>query len=405
MPNIVFILTISISAILEYYAILCIICMPLNFFLLLFLSKRTNILQKIDSYIDRMLPEEKKPAAPAPTATDNQPTKPSVPDNPMPSEEDIETMSGISSFEILVKETYKCHVNFHNRGGSYGGMIWFNDNEFVGQIKEDGLFTANKVGTARIFCASKGHGPDYGAQAYTIKVVSALGPWFADRLIEQVSDKMSRTDIMAKNVRRKLQKEVPTKNIMVFAGHPTERSLSLTLQFGHNAKLLRGCYSLTPDMETYDDTVERLNEHFEEIKIKTPGSPRIWIHQIIDNEHEEVDIYAILYQTSQRELLLGIGQIWREYGEKEEFVDNVRMALRSFSDIISFDVNNIEVDSQTEKKEKIEETEEKQQDDDYTQPSDDEIDDGLEIPSDEELEQSQDITDLDGYADFNDEEE
>ena len=341
MSYLTIILTISIGKILEYYAILCLVCMPLNLILLIFLSKRTNLMQRIDNYIDKKFPLEKKVPEKTPETAQAKPQPPVA--IVQPTDEQIQQMSGISCFEILVGETYRCHLNYQNRGGSYGEMVWFNDNEFVGEIKDNGVFKAAKVGVSNIFCVSRGHAYDAGAQAYCIKVVSAYGTWFVDTFIEQVKDKAKKSDILAKHIRRKILRENPHKRIIAFAGLPAERTYSKTVQFSQSGELLRGCYSLHNEKNIYEDTVTLLNERFDEIKLKVSDGYRIWVHQIIDNEHEEVDIYAFLKETNNKELILGIGQTWREYGEKEEFTDNINMAIRLFQDIINQSASTIEI--------------------------------------------------------------
>lgn len=91
-----------------------------------------------------------------------------------------------------------------------------------------------------------------------------------------------------------------------------------------------------------------LEERFEEIKLKVSDGYRIWIHQIIDNQHEEVDIYAVLKQIHKNELVLAFGQGWRDYGEKDEFTDNINMAIRLFDSV--FDTQSLKLEAKKEKK-------------------------------------------------------
>ena len=402
------IMAFSVSEILEYYAVLCIVCTPLNLLLLVFLSKRTNLLRRIDDYIDKILPPEKlTKAEPSPQAASNTQAAPTP--IPVPTEEETRDMSGIACFEIQVGETYVCHLNYQNRGGSYGEMSWFNDNEFVGEIKDNGLFKAFKVGTSNIFCVSKGHSYDAGAQAYSIKVVSALGPWFADLYIEQLTERKAKADFLAKNVKRKITKEIPSKNIIVYSGSPAESSYSFTSQFDAMNLLSRVCWAISPDKKTEEQLIQRLEERFEEIKLSVSNGFRIWIHQIIDSEHEEVDIYAFIKYNERNELILGIGQTWREYGEKEEFLDNIRMAIRSFGDIISYDVSNMRAQTEeiTESR-KIDE--EPAQETDTNETTEQSASDTSENPETTEEtnpdpEQTEPASpDINDYADFNEEE-
>ena len=390
----------SVGKVLEYYAVLSIICTPVNLLLLIFLSKRTNLLRRIDDYIDRLLPPIKPPQKETNVqTTQSAPITPAP--APVPTEEQARDMSGIACFEIQVGETYVCHLNYQNRGGSYGEMSWYNDNEFVGEIKDNGLFKAFKVGTSNIFCVGKGHSYDVGAQAYSIKVVSALGPWFADPFIEQLLARKAKADFLARNIKRKITKESPSKNIIVYSGSPSENSYSLTVQFDVSALLSRLCWAIHPDSKTEDQIIRRLDERFEEIELVQSNGFRIWIHQIIDNEHEEVDIYAFIKHNDRNELILGIGQTWREYGEREEFLDNIRMAIRSFGDIISYDVSAMQALT-----EEFPET--KETDNNPVSKATDETTEPTEESREETAPDSEDITSvstaIDDYADYTEEE-
>lgn len=337
--------------ILEYYAILCLAFMPVNIVLMIFLSRRTNILDKIDELVDRIIPP-RSDKTPVPTGdTKDQQSATTTKESPqsLPSEEEIRRMSGISSFEILVGETYRCHLNFQNRGGSYGEMVWYNDNQFVGKISENGVFKGYKVGQSNIFCASKNSMYNSETQAYCINVVSRLGAWFADEIIAQVSSRTPRVDIITKNIRRRILREHPQTNILEYAGVPTEKSNLLSYQFSETGILLRAYYRLQATPPAVDLTVSMLQERFHEIKMKVSDGFRIWTHQIIDNEHEEVDIYALLKQINDNEYILAFGQNWRDYGEKEEFADNIGMAVRLFGHV--FDTDKLSLEAEKEQPE------------------------------------------------------
>ena len=325
---ITFLSVISFGKILEYYGIMCIVMLPVSLLTLIVISKRTNWFEKLDLYLDRKL------GVPAEAKTAGQVAENKDAPLPKPTEEETREMSGIAAFSILVGEKYICHLNYQNRGGSTGQMIWYNDNEFVGDIMEDGLFTARKVGVANLFCVSKGHAYDPGIQAYQINVVSRRGRWFADKAIEMVTKRAPKADILAKNIKRKLVRDNPSTKVIQYAGIPSEPAFSLSMQFDELGTLARCVYVLNSNKKLLQETVDCLNERFEEVPLSYSYGYRIWIHQIIDNEHDEVDVYAFLKETDSKELIMGFGQTWREYGEKEEFLDNIRLSVRMFSDLI-----------------------------------------------------------------------
>jgi len=326
------ILAVSVSKILQYYAIVCIVCLPLNLILMIILARRTNVLNRIDDLVDRLIPPRTPQGQPAQAPAQAQGVPVVIPSSP--DEEEVEERS-FSCFEIMVQETYQCHLNFQNRGGSYGEMVWYNDNDFVGTIDQNGLFTGNKIGTVDIFCASKSSAFDTGSQAYRINVISRKGPWFADWLIKAVSSRSSKAEVIAKNIKRHIIGENPQKRIISFSAPLGGENVTLTVQFDENNRLLRGCYVIPIDGKETAGLYDYLEERCERVKLKESGNYSIWIHQIIDSEHGEVDYYAITKEYDKR-LILAFGQSWREYGEKEEFIDNIKMTVRMFNEILKY---------------------------------------------------------------------
>ena len=324
--------SLSIKTILEYYAMLCLICMPVMFVVMIILARKTNLLDNVDNLVDRLVPDKdnrktEKTSAEKTDGNDEQKT---------PSEEEVNEMSGITALSLLVGESYICHLNYQNRGGSTSTMNWSNDNEFVGKIEENGLFTADKVGKTNIFCTAEGQPYDTGAQAYAISVLSRMDEWFCDMLIDLITKRAVRPAVITKFLKRKITGEIPVKRIITYAGKPTEKSRSLTIQFDNAGRIERGCYIIHSNADDRKRIAELLEERYEKVKLKDGLDERItvWLHQIIDNQHEEVDTYAFCCNLSSRETAIGFGRSWRQYGEKQEFLDNIGMALRLFGDIL-----------------------------------------------------------------------
>lgn len=326
-------LTIDISKILQYYAALCLTLLPLNFFIMIFISRRTNLLKRIDLLIDRIIPLKQEEQKEEKKKEENESSEAEPKEKPAPTEKEIQDMTGVAAFEILVGETYQCHLNYENRGGSFGEMTWSNDNEFVGKIKENGLFTGKKVGKTNVFCMTKGHSYDPGEQAYCISVVSKHGKWFADTLIEQIQSNKKESDIFTSNIHRKILFERPEKKVICYNSDLQNEYSELLLQYDESNVLARCVYKINENKDSNKRLLELLNERFEEIKLKSPAGVQIWIHQIIDDQHEEVDIYAFLYRNQTGTLWMGFGRNWRKFGEKQEFIDNIKLALRQFVDL------------------------------------------------------------------------
>ena len=68
--------------------------------------------------------------------------------------------------------------------------------------------------------------------------------------------------------------------------------------------------------------------------MKTTGI-RIWIHRQVTHEYDEVDHYCWIKRLDKEDLtVLAIGTIWRENSDIEEFMANLRMAERVFSECV-----------------------------------------------------------------------
>ena len=313
----------SFSAIMHYYAMISLTLTPLTLIALIILARHTAILDRVDRIVDKIVPDGPDAGNEKTSATGAETTVEAA------NNKGNDLLSGVAVFQIRVGETYRCRLNFQNRGGSYGGMVWFNDNEFVGKIDPDGLFKSAKAGQSNIFCVSKEHSYDTGIQAYAIQVMPTDSDWFVDRVIKDITERIPRCDYVVRNIKRKILSEKPDRRIIRYAGLPKEGSSSLTVQFDELDTLLRCAIQFGKNDKTRQTITDNLNERFEEIKLKDGLETRIWIHRIIDRERDEVDIYAVF--TEQKDgLYLCIGHNWREYGEKEEFIENIRLAARQF---------------------------------------------------------------------------
>lgn len=330
-------IAITIGTILKYYAVLCLVMMPFTLVFLIVISRRTNWLEKIDLFLDRLIDSGRKKDASIKTTVqkpNNEFTK--------PNEEQLKEMSGVSSFEISVGESYICHLNFQNRGGSTSAMDWFNDNEFVGTVDSTGLFKARKSGNANIFCVSRGHTYESGMQAYCIRVIPRNGQWYADKTIEMIEKKAIKTDVLVKNIKRKIIKENPRANIIVYPAIGKEEFTELHYQFNEQQQLIRTLYKIKNTSTAEDNLIKHIEERFEEVELEKAGGFRIWIHQIIDNIHEEVDMYVFMRKTPQL-IYIGIGTAWREFCEKEEFLDNIQLSIKLFHELMDIGKDNLDI--------------------------------------------------------------
>ena len=139
--------------------------------------------------------------------------------------------------------------------------------------------------------------------------------------------------MLACNIKRKIVREDPKSNLIVYAGLPYEISSTIALQFDDAGNLQRGAYKMRKEAELTDKLMKALEERFEKINTTGPENIKVFIHQFADKSHEEVDLYATIVEEADT-VYLAVGQTWRDYGEKEEFVDNINLAVKLFRDIV-----------------------------------------------------------------------
>ncbi|MBQ7507963.1 MAG: hypothetical protein IJT52_01380, partial [Spirochaetales bacterium] len=59
-----------------------------------------------------------------------------------------------------------------------------------------------------------------------------------------------------------------------------------------------------------------------------------WFNTITNSQRDDVQEYAFLRRTDDGRRLLGIGAMWREDADLEEFLENIQMAEKTFSDLM-----------------------------------------------------------------------
>lgn len=324
-------MSISVTTILQYYAILCLGLLPVGLVMSVLLYKKTDFFKTVNRSIDKLLgikddsPSEEKEPQPG-TAEKEKEEKPPQPAEPRPEN------SGVASFSLLVDDVYFCQLNSLNRDSRIYKPKWMTDNEFVGTIDDSGVFTGKKVGRTNVLFKRRDDAFDEGSVMYEIDVVPTDRNWFADRLFSQMLERAPKDDVYASLILRKTLYEIPGQKIKGYDGLAEDRKL--VVQFNAFDELARFAFFLRSTSEkTVEALARQLDERFEKVKLEY-GKLRLWVHRDINEEHDEVDAYAYIKETKDGQLLLCIGQTWREYGELLEFQKNVLMAEKMFKECL-----------------------------------------------------------------------
>lgn len=316
--------SISIRDILEYYAILCIVLMPVSFYVLIYLNKRTSLIEKINRKLDRIfgLEEQKKTEKTEKKTTENNAEKP----------QDNDDSDGITRFNIFVGDKYFCRVNSMESTRRTKALSWISQNEFVAKInKKTGEFEAKKSGRILVYYQDENNSFDTGTQVYDITVVQRNPNWFADKFITFMNKNAVRDEVCASLIGRKITSENPSKKTVTYEGNSPEKRL--VLQFDSKDRLQRVLWEYNSSInETNEEFSKELEDRFE--KVAGKGGVSIWIREFIDDKRDEVEMYAFHKRTSSGTYVFAIGKTWREYGDVEEFLMNIGMCEKMFSDIL-----------------------------------------------------------------------
>ena len=328
--------SLDIHTILNYYAILCLILSPISIWLFITLYRKTDVMDKVDKFIDKLLGIKEQPA--------EEQKKPEEPEKKEISKRGNLEMSGVAIFNLQVGDIYYCRKSTQHFSENIHEIVWSTDNEFIGEIDEDGLLTTKHTGELNVFCARKDNPFDSAVQAYNINVFPMSEDWFAQWLLDAINNKSKKSDILAKNIKQKLVSENPFARTITYEySGPAKR---LILEFDEKDLLDKGVFILRDcTKENLDALKVQLNERFEKVKLQNEET-EIWIHRIIDEAHNEVDVYAMLKIIKGKDTILGFSHTWREFGEIEEFLLNINMASQNFKACIDLKKEELKLEKE-----------------------------------------------------------
>ena len=317
---------ISVKEILEYYAILCLILMPATIYVLIYLNKKTKAIQKLNSFLDKFLGLENTEKVSQKIEEDTQKKE-------LETQADADEKSGITSFNILVGDKYFCRVNSTDSTLQMRGISWSTENDFVGKInKKEGVFTARKKGKVKIYFNDDSDAFSNGVQLYDINVLARKQDWFADNIIDKIYKNALRDEVSALFIDRHIIKENKRNNIVIYEGKNRDEK-KIHIQYNAKGEILRALWEIDcSDENTIAELNRNLNERFD--NVPGEGDISIWIREVIDEKRDEVEIYSFWKKISVNTVFFGIGKTWREYGDVEEFLLNIGMCEKMFSEII-----------------------------------------------------------------------
>lgn len=309
----------DIHAVLEYYAIICLAGTPLAALVVIILNKKTNLIGGFNKWLDGILGLDKWSGIEG-LSVENTPS--------------IEPNQGVTHIKLKVGGKYFCRLTSFNRFGRLSEPEWISEDEFVGILDKEHIFTALHCGKTKVCCQWEDESAEGGIQVYEFEVCPADPNWFAETFSKAVIGQKNLMSLANElSGKRRTAYNIPF-GIQEF-DYKKNPSNKVSLQTDKSDIVIRTILYLEKIDETvFEYIVNGLNERYE--LIPTSSGPNIWIHILSDPMQDEIDCYAILEIDKERKNgRLMFGRAWREYGSIEEFIDNIDIAGTAFSDMLT----------------------------------------------------------------------
>lgn len=311
------------------YGVLCIFCLPFSLWFMIRLYTNTNFLARINSLLDRKAQKENADIVPLP-----------APPGTSPKEETMDDPN-VAVFRLYVGNGYKCRMTDDDATAT-SGREWSSENPFVGDCDKSNLFKAKKVGETCVLCGDRTY--------YKIIVVPNNFDWIGEDACRLVLERrpidMFKANLIAE--KRKLVTADFDKGYEKYGGIGNE----IGVAFMYNPRTFktdRVLYEIRLDATEVDSLIEDLEERMEPLlKYNAFGERveerdiRLWYHASSllrgDKSYQYVDAVAFLKETGRDRYAFGIGKSWRNGAEVVEVQDNRNMILKSFYDILPYEL-------------------------------------------------------------------
>ncbi|MBR4381933.1 MAG: hypothetical protein IKP64_00085 [Selenomonadaceae bacterium] len=317
-----------IETILQYYAFISLVTLPLNALAFLYVYKKTDYLDRFNDWLDRILKLGEPIKTPQALAQEEKTEK--EPET-FASREEYER-KGTSFVRIQVGDIYYCRLTSRQTDSRLYQLDWYSNNEFVGQIDENAIFSAFHTGRATVGYFERGNSLNGGNPMYEIEVIPTEERWFADEFVPAILEHRKKDVVLASLIDRRILSENTQARSLTYEGRGEYKKL--TIQFNIFGELDKVLYELPEGGGPSDEDIsKKMEERYDEAKLKGQGI-RIWYSLESNRSKEDVKLYAFLRQDGNGSRLFGISQFWRQNAEIDEFLLNIQMAEKYFSDLL-----------------------------------------------------------------------
>lgn len=319
-----------ISIILEYYAILCLCMSPLSLGMVFYLHRRTNVLDRFEAWLDKVVPPKTAPARPEPSPA--KPEKKQEQAQPSPS-------SGLPTLELLIGDKYYCALDSKQRRENLQMPVFFTDNDFVGSVdvsKGRNIFTARHCGKVTVRYGMSEMDP--GNNAYLIKINSPSGEWSADEVHGMIIRKATMNDAVTQIADAGMIEEngaAGTADIAVSRGEFDR----IILRHDSQGRVTQSIHRVRKGDE--EDVKKKIADRFEKLDTKSDSEFSIWVSRTINRDEDKIDSFVIARTDNDSRLLVCFSPVWRDNCSRMEFEDNVHMTQKMFNRMMP-DLDDVE---------------------------------------------------------------
>lgn len=297
-------LHLKLQIILEIYAILCLVGLPIVLCVAVYLYRKTDVIARIDEWLDTILGPPKYASRTHPA---EQPSKHEEADR------EREMQKTLPRFVLHTGETYKC-CRTKNSFQHAINSLWESGYPFIGDVsEEDSVFKALHTGVCTIYFD--------GIAKFEIEVLPRKTGWFSDRDIEDILNSSPISDVKSRLINADIIQTDAGDRPLIYS-EPYEGTIRATFTQGEGT-VERVLYEVHNGV----DIEKAMDERF--MRIPSKGEIALWYH--LDSEGY-ADAVAFL-RRDEGKTLIGISRAWRTEMEQAEVKLNLPMVERCFTDL------------------------------------------------------------------------
>ena len=305
MHNLTIIMT--FSGVLEWYALFCLVTVPLAVALFIMAYRRhPSVLKAADKALEKASKGAGKDGG--------------------RSVDESNAALGIPKLPLRIGDKYYCRLTQRNRQDLGTDRTWSVDNTFLAEIGPlQGVLQARRAGRCYVLCGAE------RVQIYYVDIRPARSDWFAADATALLLRAASRADVLA-TLKGKPAKTRRTAAGEVMLFRQPWGTLQCSLEDG---RLCRYLFTIRTNDERAHDIDDAVEEYMAPLEVSACDGI-YWTHRSGDGDPHpgSVDYVAFRRLSERGGMLLGMGRCWRDGADEDEVAENTEMMARSFADVL-----------------------------------------------------------------------